>query len=58
MVWPPISAEVVLAVFDVISLSTVMPTHLAIEAPRVRWEAEESLVDRMNLTMTEIIRLL
>ena len=53
-----LASDEVLASFDVVSLFTKVPTELAIDVARRHPEEDETLSDRTNLTVNNIIVLL
>ena len=51
-------SDEILVSFDVVSLFTCIPTHLAIEVVKERLDFDQSLPERTNLSIQNIVALL
>ena len=53
-----VDPDEILVSFDVVSLFTCIPTHLAIEVVKERLDFDQSLLERTNLSIQNIVALL
>ena len=53
-----VDANEILVSFEVVSLFTCIPTHLAIEVVKERLDCDQSLPERTNLSIQNIVALL